>query len=98
MPVPSDAPAYRGLSEWVALKLLDAVKRGAIAAGEQLVERDVATRLGVSRAPVRDAFQRLERLGVAERDQARNLRVRQWTPRAPCPNPTFQISSRPRAH
>ncbi|MGD9508021.1 MAG: GntR family transcriptional regulator [Geminicoccaceae bacterium] len=81
MPVPSDAPAYRGLAEWVSVKILEAIRQGALASGETLVERDVATRLGVSRAPVRDAFKRLESLGVVERDGSRNLRVRQWTPR-----------------
>ena len=79
MPVPEQKPDYRDIAEWVVLRILDAVKSGAITSGERLVERDVAARFGVSRAPVRDAFHRLEGLGVIERCEPRGMCVRSWT-------------------
>lgn len=81
MPLPHDSPAYRDLSEWVVRSILDAIRRGEIGSGERLIERDIAARLAVSRAPVRDAIKRLEKLGVVERDQPRGVRVRTWTQR-----------------
>ncbi len=81
MPVPSDSPAYRDLSDWVVQKILDAIRDGLIRPGERLVERDVATQFSVSRAPVRDAFYKLEKLGVLVRKQPRTNYVRSWTNR-----------------
>ena len=79
MPVPRESPEYRGLSDWVVVKILDAIRSGAISPGDRLVERDVAERFGVSRAPVRDAIHRLEGLGIAERRMPRGVLVRPWT-------------------
>ena len=79
MPVPLEAPEYRGLSDWVVVKILDAIRNGAITPGDRLVEREVAERFGVSRAPVRDAIHRLEGLGIAERRKPRGVFVRPWT-------------------
>jgi DNA-binding GntR family transcriptional regulator len=81
MPLPSTTPHYRDLSEWVVLGLLDAIRNGTIQIGERLVERDIGERLNVSRAPVRVALQRLEKLGIIERETARGFRVRQWSQR-----------------
>ena len=78
-PVPRESPEYRGLSDWVVVKILDAIRAGAISPGDRLVERDVAERFGVSRAPVRDAIHRLEGLGIAERRMPRGVFVRPWT-------------------
>lgn len=80
MPLPTPkAPTYRDLSDWVVLQILDAIRNGTIEPGERLVEREVAERFGVSRAPVRDAFHKLERLDVVERVRPRGVRVREWT-------------------
>lgn len=79
MPIPTDTPAYRDLSDWVVLKILDAIKGGDIKPGERLVEHEVGTRFGVSRAPVRDAFHKLEKLEVVERARPRGVQVRSWT-------------------
>ena len=81
MPLPSTTPQYRDLSEFVVLGLLDAIRSGTIQIGERLVERDIGERLNVSRAPVRVALQRLEKLGIIEREVARGFRVRQWSQR-----------------
>ena len=73
-----EKPEYRDLSEWVVLRILDAIRSGTILAGERLVERDIADRFDVSRAPVRDAFHRLERIGVLERKHPRGVSVLSW--------------------
>ena len=75
-----EGPDYRGLSEWVVLKVIDAVRKGAFVPGERLLEEDLARRYGVSRAPVRDAIHRLENLGVVQRRQPRGVYVTHWTP------------------
>ena len=79
MPPVSASPAYRDLSDWVVLRVLEAIRAGDIRPGERLVEHDVAARFMVSRAPVRDALHKLESLGVAERRFPRGIYVRAWT-------------------
>ena len=48
--------------------VLDAIDKGEFRPGDRLVEADLADRFGVSGAPVRGAFQRLEAQGVLVRD------------------------------
>ena len=48
--------------------LLDAIDRGEYRPGDRLVEAELADRFGVSRTPIREAFQRLETQGVLSRD------------------------------
>jgi DNA-binding GntR family transcriptional regulator len=79
MPLPEDSPEYRDLAQWVVLKIIEAVRSGVIKSGERLVERQVAERFSVSRAPVRDAIHTLEKLGVVERSLPRGVFVRSWT-------------------
>jgi DNA-binding GntR family transcriptional regulator len=79
LPLAKASPTYRDLSDWVVLRLLDSIRSGAMRPGQRLVERDIAERLGVSRAPVRDALHKLETLGVAERRSPRGICVRSWT-------------------
>jgi DNA-binding GntR family transcriptional regulator len=81
LPVPNVSPEYRDLSDWVVMQILEAIKGGQIRPGERLVERDVAAQFSVSRAPVRDAFYKLEKLGVMVRKQPRANYVRSWTNR-----------------
>ena len=81
MPVPRTSPEYRDLSDWVVARVLQAIRDGSIKPGERLVERDVAERFSVSRAPVRDAIHKLEKLEVIERDSSRATHVRSWTNR-----------------
>ena len=47
-------------------KLLAAIRNGGFAPGDRLRETDVATRLKLSRTPVREALRRLEAEGIVE--------------------------------
>lgn len=51
---------------------------GERAAGEWLREGDLATVLGVSRTPVREAFRRLVAEGLASHERNRGVRVQNW--------------------
>ncbi|MHA3916049.1 GntR family transcriptional regulator [Halovulum sp. GXIMD14793] len=48
--------------------VLRAIDNGEYRPGDRLVEADLAGRFGVSRTPIREAFQRLETQGVLTRD------------------------------
>lgn len=48
----------------VEMQLTRAIVEGRLAPGSRIVEADIARRMGVSRAPVREAARRLERQGV----------------------------------
>ncbi|MEM6465889.1 MAG: GntR family transcriptional regulator [Pseudomonadota bacterium] len=48
--------------------LVDAIDKGDYKPGDKLVESELAERFGVSRTPIREAFQRLETQGVLARD------------------------------
>jgi DNA-binding GntR family transcriptional regulator len=52
------------LKEKVYNALLDNIIEGQLAPGEQLVEQSIASRLGVSKSPVRDALHRLNGDGL----------------------------------
>jgi len=66
----------RSLSSLVAQEIERMILSGALAAGERLNEQALATRLGVSRGPVREAVRGLERSGlvVAVRNQGSYVR------------------------
>ena len=57
----------KSLGEHVFESLKQAIVRGKISAGEWLVESHIAEMLGISRTPVREAFHKLEREGLIER-------------------------------
>src|SRR5262245_23590989 len=59
--------------------LLDMILRGSIAPGELVTERQIATRLGMSRTPVREAVRRLEGEGTLERQRSGALVVRPYS-------------------
>jgi DNA-binding GntR family transcriptional regulator len=59
--------------------VLDMILRGALAAGEPVTERLIATRLGMSRTPVREAVRRLEGEGTLERQRGGALVVRPYS-------------------
>lgn len=75
----SSKPVQRALTDWVALKILDGVKKGEFVPDQRLSEDDLAHRFEVSRAPVRDALHQLEEIGVVERRPPRGMYVRSWT-------------------
>ncbi|NTZ06628.1 GntR family transcriptional regulator [Burkholderia metallica] len=60
----------------IAASLRDMIINGELAAGERLVERDLAERFGISRIPMREAIQRLEREGLLDIFRNRGAIVR----------------------
>ncbi|HTX00029.1 MAG TPA: GntR family transcriptional regulator [Acidimicrobiales bacterium] len=66
MPIPdSAAPARRPPARVLVMEQLQRwIEDGTLQPGEVLKDTDVAAKLGVSRTPVREVFQRLEELGL----------------------------------
>jgi DNA-binding GntR family transcriptional regulator len=65
MPVPTDGGLNRSLlRQDVYLRLRDAIVDGTLSPGEQLRDHELATWLGVSRTPVREALLRLGQSGL----------------------------------
>ena len=75
-PSPLDIVRTRSLSSLVAQEIERMILAGSLAAGERLNEAALATSLGVSRGPVREAVRGLERSGlvVAVRNQGSYVR------------------------
>ncbi len=67
----------RVLREDIKEYLIDAILRGELRAGEQIVELRLAQRLGVSQGPVREALRDLELFGFVVRSPFRGTQVRQ---------------------
>src|SRR4051812_10571805 len=64
LPMGSAADAPHGSRpEQVYGRLRDLIVQGLLARGSRIVETEIATRLGVSRTPVREALQRLQQEG-----------------------------------
>lgn len=63
------------LGDEVYARLGEAILDGQLAPGERLRDHELAERLGVSRTPVREALQRLERTGLVEVAPNRYTRV-----------------------
>ncbi len=63
------------LGDEVYSRLGEAILDGTLAPGERLRDQELAERLGVSRTPVREALQRLERTGLVEVAPNRYTRV-----------------------
>src|SRR4029079_12476285 len=59
--------------------VLDMILRGAIPPGELVTERQIASRLGMSRTPVREGVRRLEGEGTGERQRSGALVVRPYS-------------------
>ncbi|MFF4344626.1 GntR family transcriptional regulator [Kitasatospora sp. NPDC001540] len=55
--------AHQSLADLVYVQLRERIIEGEYATGQRLVERELADGMGVSRIPVREAMQRLEREG-----------------------------------
>lgn len=65
------------LSEGVYDRLVTDIRTGVLRPGDPLRDRDVAEHLGVSRTPVREAIQRLERAGLLDVWPGRQTKVRE---------------------
>jgi DNA-binding GntR family transcriptional regulator len=63
------------LGDEVYRALGEAILDGTLPPGERLRDHEMAERLGVSRTPVREALQRLERIGLVEVSPHRYTRV-----------------------
>ncbi len=63
------------LGDEVYTRIGDAILKGTLPAGEHLRDHELARDLGVSRTPVREALQRLERVGLVEVEPNRYTRV-----------------------
>ena len=61
-PSAADAP-HGSRPEQVYTRLRDLIVQGLVAPGSRIVETEIASRLGVSRTPVREALQRLQQEG-----------------------------------
>jgi DNA-binding GntR family transcriptional regulator len=77
LPIPSNAPALdrRLLRDDVYRRLRDAIIDGTFAPGEQLRDSELATWLGVSRTPVREALLRLSEAGLVVAKPGRSTMV-----------------------
>jgi DNA-binding GntR family transcriptional regulator len=66
MPLPEEAPQVnRPSASALALQQLQQwIEDGTLQPGEVLKDAEIARKLGVSRTPIREAFQRLEQLGL----------------------------------
>ncbi|GAA1955165.1 GntR family transcriptional regulator [Microbacterium deminutum] len=79
--IPLD-PRGTVLGDEVYARLGEAILEGHLAPGERLRDHELAERLGVSRTPVREALQRLERTGLVEVAPNRYTRVTTPNPKA----------------
>ncbi len=68
-------PTGTVLGDEVYRTLGEAILGGTLAPGERLRDQKIAEWLGVSRTPVREALQRLERIGLVEVEPHRYTRV-----------------------
>ena len=68
-------PSRAVLGDVVYARLGEAILDGRLAPGERLRDQELAEWLGVSRTPVREALQRLERAGLVEVSPHRYTRV-----------------------
>ena len=65
------------LSNKARRKTEELILKGSLAAGAKITERDLAERLGMSRAPVREAIRELVSVGLLEQISPRQIVVRQ---------------------
>ena len=63
------------LGEQVYLQILQRIQHGAIASGSKIRDAAIATELGVSRTPVREALLRLSREGLLAADAGKGFRL-----------------------
>lgn len=75
LPLAPLEPGGTILGDEVYAVLGAAIRDGALAPGQRLRDVEVAEALGVSRTPVREALQRLERIGLVEVAASRYTRV-----------------------
>lgn len=77
------------LADIIYDRLCASVIDGTLAPGERVRDGELAEQLGVSRMPVREALQRLERQGLIEMVASRYTRVTDVTPEMPAASLEF---------
>lgn len=65
----------------IVRSLRQLIASGAVAEGQRLMEQDLAKRLGVSRAPLREALRELVECGLLVSQPYRGIRLRSFTAR-----------------
>jgi DNA-binding GntR family transcriptional regulator len=70
-----------GLADQIREFIVDGISSGRWEPGERIVERRIATELGVSQGPVREALRQLEAQRLIESLPNRGARVREFTER-----------------
>ena len=75
MAADSVTPGYVSKTDLVVALIRELIITGQLAAGEQLRQRDLAQRFGVSQTPVREAMRRLESEGLLVCDTHRGFTV-----------------------
>lgn len=79
---PTPAQLLRtGLADQIREFIVDGISSGRWEPGERIVERRIATELGVSQGPVREALRQLEAQRLIESLPNRGARVREFTER-----------------
>jgi DNA-binding transcriptional regulator YhcF (GntR family) len=73
--VTADVPGYVSKTDLVAALIRELIITGGLGPGEQLRQRDLAQRFGVSQTPVREAMRRLESEGLLVCDTHRGFTV-----------------------
>lgn len=63
----------------IAASLREMINQGELPEGARLIERDLASQFAVSRIPLREAIQQLEREGIVETQRNRGAAVRTFT-------------------
>src|SRR5580704_3130583 len=71
----TEVPGYVSKTDLVAALIRELVITGELEPGEQLRQRDLAQRFGVSQTPVREAMRRLESEGLLTCDTHRGFTV-----------------------
>jgi len=72
---------HRPLREQIAFRMQESILAGELAPGHAIVETEVASHFGVSRAPVREALQILANKGLVEVESYRGTTVRRLAKR-----------------
>ena len=67
---------HRPLREQIAFRMQESILSGELAPGHAIIETEVASHFGVSRAPVREALQILANKGLVEVESYRGTTVR----------------------
>lgn len=78
----SSAPGKKLLAEEVFERIGQSIVEGSLAPGERIRDADLASEFNVSRMPIREALQRLERIGLVEMFPSRFTQVTAVSPEA----------------